>query len=120
MKKVSDTSQTRSITLTVLIGSYIVVMLAGLCMAVAGITAPINLSLNEKGFKLSTTNTGLALVVCGGFLAGFVALRVPKGVRVFSPGNKPPKIEEFARKAGLPLFALGLLALALIFLLPAR
>lgn len=93
-------------------------MLVGVCIAVGGIASHLDLSLSITGFKISTSNVGLALVALGGFLAGTVALKLPKGVRVFAPGSKPSRKEEFARKAGLPLFAIGLVALALILLRP--
>jgi hypothetical protein len=93
-------------------------MLVGVFMAVGGIASHLDLSLTITGFKISTSNVGLALVPLGGFLAGLVALRLPKGVQVFGPGSEPSRLEEFARKAGRWLFAIGLVALALILLLP--
>jgi hypothetical protein len=116
MTKGAHGPQQRSITLTVLIGSYIVVMLVGVAIAVGGAASPLDLSLTVTGFKISTSNVGLALVVLGGFLAGLVALRLPKGVQVFAPGNEPSRLKEFARKVGPWLFAIGLVALALILL----
>jgi|HubBroStandDraft_6_1064221.scaffolds.fasta_scaffold29233_3 hypothetical protein len=118
MRRGAHGPQQRSITLTVLIGSYILVMLVGVFMAVGGIASHLDLSLTITGFKISTSNVGLALVALGGFLAGLVALRLPKGVQVFGPGSEPSRLEEFARKAGRWLFAIGLVALALILLLP--
>jgi hypothetical protein len=115
MKKTVKAPQRRSITLTILIGSYILVVLVGEWAAIGGVASHLDFS--TSGFKISTSNAGLALVVLGGFLAGLVALKLPKGVRVFAPGGRPTWQEEFARKAGLPLFAVGLVALALILLL---
>jgi hypothetical protein len=116
MTKGAHEPQQRSITLTVLIGSYVLVMLVGIVMAIGGKASHLDLSLTTTGFKISTSNVGLALVALGGFLAGLVALRLPKGVQVFAPGNEPSRIKEFARKAGPWLFAVGLVALALILL----
>ncbi|WP_456430779.1 hypothetical protein [Thermosulfuriphilus sp.] len=103
-----------SITYTVLIWVGIIFMIIGLGVSLSFPGKEILFEFKLKDFILKTNQIGPLIMISGAFLAGGVAIKLPKDVTVLSEDQGYSLAEKLARK--LPLLALGVVLLALLFL----
>jgi hypothetical protein len=117
--KTSKTSPTKaskktlSITFTLLIWSGIVLAFLGAVVAIIGAGGATAFDGKFGNIEVKTTSVGLAILVVGSLLAGTIALRLPKDVRVLNRTRQTIQ-EKIAEKA---IFLLGISILGCILLL---
>ncbi|HEX3999417.1 MAG TPA: hypothetical protein VHX65_12775 [Pirellulales bacterium] len=103
--------------------AYTAIIFTGLALAVFGAIAAVLGLGGVSAFdgtigsaKIKTSNVGLAILVVGTLLAGVVALKLPKDVRVFAR-VKPSFTERLAEIVAVPsllIAALGTIAFVIL------
>lgn len=105
--------KTLSITFTLLIWSGIVLAFLGAIVAIIGVGGATAFDGKFGNIEIKTTSVGLAILVVGSVLAGTIALRLPKDVRVLNR-TRQTIVEKIAERA---ILLLGISLLGCILLL---
>lgn len=101
-----------SMTFTALIWAGILLVLVGTAMTAFGLresSAAIEVSWGKGHIK--TGHVGLAIASIGALLAGLVAVRLPRDVRVFSGASDTNDVDTMAKRLGIPFVVVGTIAL---------
>lgn len=103
-----------SFTYTAVIFTGLAIAVFGAIVAVFGIGGGTAFDGSIFNAKIKTENVGLVLLVVGSALAGYVAVKLPKGVRVFS-SEAPTFTERLGTAVARPALLIACLgAIALI------
>ncbi|GAC1447669.1 MAG: hypothetical protein PVS3B1_32810 [Ktedonobacteraceae bacterium] len=102
------------ITFTALIWSGILIAAFGAIVAVFGVTGATVFEGKIGDIEVKTQSVGLAILVIGAVLAGFIATHLPGDVRILA--RKPRSLTEKIASRAIYFFIIGVVACILLII----